>query len=61
MGRINQDLYGEPQIVSVVKAQRLTWMGHAMRIEDNRMARKMQENSIDKHKVESQDQDGETK
>ena len=36
-----RDLFDEPSIVAVVKAQRLRWLGHVYRMSDQRTPKKM--------------------
>ena len=35
------DLYGEPSIVNVIKCQRLRWLGHMWRLNNNRVVKKV--------------------
>ena len=40
------ELYSEPDIVAVVKGKRLSWLGHVMRMQKDRVPRRIMESSI---------------
>lgn len=41
-----QELYREPDVVAVVKGQRLRWMGHIMRMSNDRIPKKLLQSNI---------------